>query len=83
MTTEAAQCTAGVPARTHKRAIATAVSTAVFTSALRLPAWSQVLEEVIVTATKRSESVQDVPLAITALSGDFVNEVNLNDVKPA
>ena len=42
---------------------------------------NRVLEEVVVTATKRSESVQDVPLAITALSGDFVREVNLNDVK--
>ena len=39
------------------------------------------LEEIIVTATKRAESVQDVPLAITALSGDFIESVNLNDVK--
>mgnify|MGYP000066597119 CR=1 FL=1 len=35
----------------------------------------------MVTATKRTESVQDVPLAITALSGEFVNRVNLDDVK--
>ncbi|WP_339670323.1 TonB-dependent receptor [Dasania marina] len=39
------------------------------------------LEEVVVTATKRSESIQDVPLAINAISGDFAREVNLNDVK--
>ena len=38
-------------------------------------------DEVIVRATKRATSIQDVPLAITALSGDFVSEVNLNDVK--
>jgi len=38
-------------------------------------------DEIIVTATKRATSIQDVPLAITALSGDFVSEVNLNDVK--
>jgi len=43
--------------------------------------FAQEVEEVLVTATKRSESVQDVPLAITALSGDFTREVNLNDVK--
>ncbi|MDP4598292.1 MAG: TonB-dependent receptor [Pseudomonadales bacterium] len=42
---------------------------------------SRILEEVVVTATKRSESVQDVPLAITALSGQFARAVNLNDVK--
>jgi iron complex outermembrane receptor protein len=50
-------------------------------SAVSSPAWAQTLEEVMVTATKRSESVQDVPLAITALSGDFVSKMNLDDVK--
>ncbi|MBE9537623.1 MAG: TonB-dependent receptor [Proteobacteria bacterium] len=50
-------------------------------SAITAPSWAQSLEEVIVTATKRSESVQDVPLAITALSGDFVSKMNLDDVK--
>lgn len=38
-------------------------------------------DEIIVTATKRAESIQDVPLAITALSGDFTREVNLDDIK--
>ena len=42
---------------------------------------AQMLEEVVVTATKREESVMDVPLAITALSGEFVMNTNLNDVK--
>ncbi|MDE0348793.1 MAG: TonB-dependent receptor [Gammaproteobacteria bacterium] len=31
-----------------------------------------VLEEILVTATKRSESVQDVPLAVSAISGDQI-----------
>ncbi|MDX1498333.1 MAG: TonB-dependent receptor, partial [Woeseiaceae bacterium] len=39
------------------------------------------LEEIIVTATKRAESVMDVPLAITAMSGEFIRDTNLNDVK--
>ena len=39
------------------------------------------LEEIIVTATKRAESVMDVPLAITAMSGQFIMDANLNDVK--
>lgn len=69
----------GVSAR--KNCMAKAVSAAVLSSAIAAPAFSQSLEEVIVTATKRSESVQDVPLAITALSGDFVSKVNLDDVK--
>jgi iron complex outermembrane receptor protein len=50
-------------------------------TAISSPAWSQQIEEVIVTATKREESAQDVPLAITALSGTFVEAVNMNDVK--
>ena len=31
-----------------------------------------VLEEVIVTAQKRAQSIQDVPISITAFSGDFL-----------
>jgi len=45
------------------------------------PAASQALEEVIITATKRAESVMDVPLAITAISGELINETNLDDIK--
>lgn len=67
--------------RTRRKTIALAVSATVMASAITSPAWSQSLEEVLVTATKRSESVQDVPLAITALSGDFVSKMNLDDVK--
>ena len=39
------------------------------------------IDEITVTATKREESIQDVPLAITAFTGDFVRDVNLDDVK--
>lgn len=35
------------------------------------------LQEVVVTAQKRSERLQDVPAAITALSGDSLNELHL------
>lgn len=44
------------------------------------PAFAQE-DEIIVTATKRAESIQDVPLAITAYSDEFIREVNLEDVK--
>ena len=65
----------------RKKAISNAVTASIMASSLAVPAWAQTLEEVIVTATKRSESVQDVPLAITALSGDFIDQANLSDVK--
>jgi len=59
--------------------VSVAITAALIASATGVSA--QELEEIIVTATKRSESLQDVPLAITALSGDFVRETNLDDVK--
>lgn len=40
-----------------------------------------VIDEIIVTATKRNESVQEVPLAMTAFDAAFVKRVNLDDVK--
>ena len=39
------------------------------------------VEEVLVTATKRNESIQDTPLAVTAFTADFANRVNIDDVK--
>ena len=35
------------------------------------------LEEVIVTATKRAENMQDVAVAISALGGDALKELNV------
>ena len=37
----------------------------------------EALDEVVVTAQRRSERLQDVPAAITALSGDSLNELHL------
>jgi iron complex outermembrane receptor protein len=38
-----------------------------------------VVEEVLVTAQKRSERLQDVPLAVTALSGETLERQQIND----
>jgi iron complex outermembrane receptor protein len=69
--------------RPKRTALAQAISAALVASVASAPLHAQeaVLEEVIVTATKRAESVMDVPLAITAMSGEFIRDVNLNDVK--
>ncbi|GAB3114267.1 TonB-dependent receptor [Aestuariicella hydrocarbonica] len=45
------------------------------TSALTFPAFAEgglSIEEVVVTARKRAESIQDVPLAVSAIAGDDV-----------
>jgi len=34
------------------------------------------LEEIMVTAQRRSESLQDVPVSVTALSGDLISRTN-------
>ncbi len=64
----------------RKTLLARSVSAAVLTSVAGTGA-AQDIEEITVTATKREESIQDVPLAITAFTGDFVKDVNLDDVK--
>lgn len=43
-------------------------------------AYADVLEEVVVTATKREESVQDVPLSVSALSGEQIAALQLSDM---
>ncbi len=35
-------------------------------------------EEIIVTATKRAESLQDVPISVAVVSGDMIKELGLN-----
>lgn len=64
----------------RKTALAQSVSAVVLASVAGTGA-AQEIDEVIVTATKRAESIQDVPLAITAFTGDFVKDVNLDDIK--
>ena len=61
--------------------LAQAISCALLAGLSSAPLLAQELDEIIVTATKRAESVMEVPLAITALSGEFLRDVNLDDVK--
>lgn len=41
---------------------------------------SRVIEEVVVTAQKTQQSLQDVPISISALGGDFMQENNIGDL---
>ena len=42
---------------------------------------SAAIEEVVVTAQRRSESLQDVPLAITVITGDELDAMGIDDIK--
>lgn len=57
--------------------VSTVCSIAVFCSALS----AQTIEEVIVTAQKREEGVNDVPIAITALSASTVSDLGLRSME--
>lgn len=63
------------------RALSLAISTTLLAAASAPAAAQQTLEEVVVTANKRAESVMEVPLAVQALTGDVVRELNLTSIK--
>jgi outer membrane receptor protein involved in Fe transport len=58
-----------------------AASIATVCASLPLTASAQMLEEVIVTATKRAEGMQDVPIALSVVSGDSIDEMGLRDME--
>ncbi len=43
------------------------------------PALAQVLEEVVVTAQKREQNIQDIGIAITAFTGEQLDQLNFQD----
>ncbi|MFZ1832184.1 MAG: TonB-dependent receptor [Pseudomonadales bacterium] len=51
------------------------------TLAPQLHAQQLAIEEVVVTARKRDESMQDVPIAITAFSGDQLRDAGVTNIK--
>ena len=57
-----------------RRALAAVISATLFPS---LPALAQ-LEEVVVTAQKREQSLQDVPISITAIGGERIQDAAIN-----
>lgn len=38
------------------------------------------LEEIIVTATKRTENLQDIPVSVGVVTGEFINEIGVKDM---
>ena len=43
------------------------------------PAQELVLDEIIVTATKRAENLQDIPVSVTALSSEMIEQLGIVD----
>lgn len=49
-------------------------------TALPQTGFAQINDEIIVTAQRRAQSIQDVPIAVTAVSGDFLASVGAVDI---
>ncbi len=69
----------------HSKSISrpvTAVSPLVIAVAMALPVEAQqlVLEEVVVTAQKRAQSLSDVPLSVNAVTGEKMQEAGIMDL---
>lgn len=58
------------------------LATAIVAASVASPAvHANVIEEVVVTATKRQESIQDVSVSVSALSGEQLSELGLSDMQ--
>jgi len=68
------------PFRLHRRPLAAGIALALAACA-QAQAQDTVLEEVIVTAQKRAQSLQDVPISVTAVSGDKLVEANITNLE--
>ena len=65
--------------RQPRSLLAIAIGTALWSS---IPAFAQVqLEEIVVTAQKREQTLQDVPVAVSAFSEKFIAEANIQDIR--
>ena len=57
-------------------------SVAVMSTLLTVPAYAQnYIEEIIVTATKREQSLQDVNMAVDAISAETLRELGYTDIR--
>jgi iron complex outermembrane receptor protein len=66
--------------RLNRSPLTSAVALALCCNATVQAQETLMLEEVIVTAQKRSQSVQEIPLAVTALSADMLEERGITDI---
>ncbi len=48
-----------------------------------VPAWGQefIIEEIIVTASKRAQTLQEIPIAVTVVTADTMEKAQINDIQ--
>ncbi|MFK8020000.1 MAG: TonB-dependent receptor [Pseudomonadales bacterium] len=63
------------------RPVRTLLAISVALAAANLNAQSLMLEEVVVTATKRAEGLQDVPIALSVMTGDKITDQGIGSLE--
>ena len=66
---------------THKHLLAIGVVLSLFAADMAVMAQELALEEIVVTARKRDESIQDIPLSVAAFSSEQLREQQITDVE--
>ncbi|MCB1697698.1 MAG: TonB-dependent receptor [Halioglobus sp.] len=66
---------------THHSALFTAVSAALITLSFGAQAQRPVIEEVMVTAQKREQNAQDIPVALTAIDAQTIEEAGIRSTQ--
>ena len=64
-----------------KRKTPLALAIMLATAAANISAQSLTLEEIVVTAQKRAESLQDVPISVSAVGGDKIDEAGIENLQ--
>ena len=67
--------------RMNTKKLALAIAVSQFATLGSSTAWSQVLEEVVVTARKKAESLMDAPVAVTVVSGDSLDRQGITNLE--
>ena len=65
----------------HKHLLASGAALSLFAADMAVMAQDLALEEIVVTARKRDESIQDIPLSVAAFSATQLREQQITDVE--
>ena len=65
----------------HKHLLASGAVLSLFAADMAVMAQDLALEEIVVTARKRDESIQDIPLSVAAFSSEQLREQQITDVE--
>jgi iron complex outermembrane recepter protein len=65
----------------HFRNILARAVAAVVAGGIACSASAAVLEEVVVTAQKREQTLMEIPVSVSAFSGDFITKANVGDIR--